>query len=156
MGLRRLRRRGVLGLHRARDARRRTTALSPPLGSRCSAPGSPSIRRSPGRFAGCAGAAFAPVRAAALFARLAGSEWLRGVFFTGFVARHRLRADPPSPLAGLPPVVGVYGVGGLSAFVAALCAIALQGGGQRTLLGGARHWRWSRPSSPASALFGHA
>ena len=90
------------------------------------------------------GIARAPVRAAALFGALwLLSEWLRGVVFTGFPwLAVGYAQTPPSPLAGLLPVLGVYGVGGLSAFVAALCAFALRAGGVRALLA----WR------PALAL----
>ena len=70
------------------------------------------------------GVACAPVRAAALFAALwLGSEWLRGVLFTGFPwLAIGYSQTPPSPLGGLLPVIGVYGVGGLVALVAALIA----------------------------------
>ena len=104
------------------------------------------------------GVARAPERAAALFAALwLGSEWLRGVLFTGFPwLAIGYAQTPPSPLAGLLPVVGVYGVGGLSAFVAALCAIALRAGGARALLG----WRTAlallAPFVAGFALLGHA
>jgi apolipoprotein N-acyltransferase len=98
------------------------------------------------------------VRAAALFAALwLGSEWLRGVLFTGFPwLAIGYAQTPPSPLAGLLPVLGVYGVGGLSAFVAALCAIALRAGGARALLA----WRTAlallAPFVAGFALLGHA
>ena len=104
------------------------------------------------------GIARAPVRAAALFGALwLLSEWLRGVVFTGFPwLAVGYAQTPPSPLAGLLPVLGVYGVGGLSAFVAALCAIALRAGGARALLG----WRTAlalvAPFVAGFALLGHA
>ena len=84
--------------------------------------------------AGLAGALFTALRRgrpwldAALFAAawLLG-EWLRGWMFTGFpwlVSGYT--QTPPSPLAGYAPIVGVYGVGGLLAFGAALVAQAVQ------------------------------
>ncbi|KAB2969856.1 apolipoprotein N-acyltransferase [Zoogloea sp.] len=84
--------------------------------------------------AGLAGGLFAALRRgrpwldAALFAAtwLLG-EWLRGWMFTGFpwlVSGYS--QTPPSPLAGYAPLVGVYGVGGLLAFGAALAAQAVQ------------------------------
>ncbi len=49
------------------------------------------------------------------------TEWLRGVLFTGFPwLAVGYSQTPPSPLAGFLPLFGVYGVGGLVAFVAAL------------------------------------
>ncbi len=65
-----------------------------------------------------------PVRSAVLFAALwLLSEWLRGVVFTGFPwLAIGYSQTPPSPLGGLLPVIGVYGVGGVVAFVAALLA----------------------------------
>ncbi|MFU2486170.1 apolipoprotein N-acyltransferase [Thauera sp. WH-1] len=62
------------------------------------------------------------VRAAMLFAALwLLSEWLRGVVFTGFPwLAIGYSQTPPSPLGGWLAVIGVYGVGGLSAFLAAL------------------------------------
>ncbi len=69
----------------------------------------------------CGGSA---MRAAALFGALwLLTEWLRGVVFTGFPwLAIGYSQTPPSPLGGLLPVIGVYGVGGLVAFVAALLA----------------------------------
>lgn len=69
----------------------------------------------------------APARAlrkAAFFAGLwTVAELLRGGLFTGFPwLAIGYSQTPPSPLAGFAPVVGVYGVGGLLAFVAALVA----------------------------------
>lgn len=68
----------------------------------------------------------APVAAAALFGALwLVSEWLRGVVFTGFPwLALGYSQTPPSPLAGFLPLLGVYGVGGLAAFVAALLVLA--------------------------------
>ena len=65
-----------------------------------------------------------PMRSAALFSALwLLSEWLRGVLFTGFPwLAIGYSQTPPSPLGGLLPVIGVYGVGGLVALVAALIA----------------------------------
>ena len=48
-------------------------------------------------------------------------EWLRGTVFTGFPwLAIGYTQTPPSPLAGFFPVLGVYGVGGIVAFVSAL------------------------------------
>jgi apolipoprotein N-acyltransferase len=104
------------------------------------------------------GVAHAPVRASALFAALwLGSEWLRGVLFTGFPwLAIGYAQTPPSPLAGLLPVVGVYGVGGASAFVAALCAFVLRAGGARTLLGWRPALALVAPFAAGFALLGHA
>ena len=65
-----------------------------------------------------------PMRSAVLFSALwLLSEWLRGVLFTGFPwLAIGYSQTPPSPLGGLLPVIGVYGVGGVVAFVAALLA----------------------------------
>ena len=65
-----------------------------------------------------------PMRSAALFSALwLLSEWLRGVLFTGFPwLAIGYSQTPPSPLGGLLPLIGVYGVGGVVAFVAALLA----------------------------------
>lgn len=64
------------------------------------------------------------LRRAALFAGLwIVAELLRGGLFTGFPwLAVGYSQTPPSPLAGFAPVIGVYGVGGLLAFVAALVA----------------------------------
>ncbi|MBN9697717.1 MAG: apolipoprotein N-acyltransferase [Zoogloea sp.] len=84
--------------------------------------------------AGLASALFAALRRgrpwldAALFAAawLLG-EWLRGWLFTGFPwLASGYSQTPPSPLAGYAPLIGVYGVGGLLAFSAALAAQALR------------------------------
>ncbi|MDR2093726.1 MAG: apolipoprotein N-acyltransferase [Azoarcus sp.] len=51
------------------------------------------------------------------------AEWLRGTLFTGFPwLAIGYTQTPPSPLAGYFAVVGVYGVGSLTALVAALAA----------------------------------
>ncbi|WP_341645920.1 apolipoprotein N-acyltransferase [Thauera sp. SDU_THAU2] len=88
----------------------------------------------------CAYLALYPALVGALFVRLRGpaalsaaavfgalwllAEWLRGVALTGFpwlaVAYSQ---TPPSPLAGWLPVLGIYGVGGLLAFLSALAAL---------------------------------
>jgi apolipoprotein N-acyltransferase len=53
------------------------------------------------------------------------TEYLRGTLFTGFPWLALGYAQtPPSPLAGYAAVLGVYGVGGLVALVAALLAFA--------------------------------
>ncbi len=66
------------------------------------------------------------VAAAALFAALwLLTEWLRGVALTGFPwLASGYSQTPPSPLAGFLPLLGVYGVGGLLAFLAGLLAFA--------------------------------
>jgi apolipoprotein N-acyltransferase len=49
------------------------------------------------------------------------TEWLRGTLFTGFPwLAIGYTQTPPSPLAGYAPVVGVYGISLIVAFVAAL------------------------------------
>jgi apolipoprotein N-acyltransferase len=54
-------------------------------------------------------------------------EWLRGVVFTGFPwLALGYSQTPPSPLAGYLPLLGVYGVGGLAAFAAALLGLMLR------------------------------
>lgn len=82
-------------------------------------------------FPALAGAAFVglrrggPWRDALLVAGLwALSEWSRGVFLTGFPwLAVGYSQTPPSPLAGFVPVLGVYGVGGLLMFAAAVLAL---------------------------------
>ncbi len=55
----------------------------------------------------------------------AASEWLRGTLFTGFPWLALGYAQtPPSPLAGYAAVLGVYGVTGLAALIAAALALA--------------------------------
>jgi apolipoprotein N-acyltransferase len=88
----------------------------------------------------CAYLALFPAAVGALFARFGrGGMWPRGLLFAGlWMAGESLRGwlftgfpwlaiaysqTPPSPLAGFLPLVGVYGVGGLLAFVAALVAL---------------------------------
>lgn len=79
---------------------------------------------------------------AALFAALwIAAEGLRGWVFTGFPwLSIGYSQTPPSPLAGWLPLLGVYGVGGLLAFVAGLAAFA--------------PWRRLREAVPAAALIG--
>ena len=56
------------------------------------------------------------------------SEWLRGTLFTGFPWLAAGYAHtPPSLLAGYAPVVGVYGVGGISVLLAALLVQLIDG-----------------------------
>jgi len=56
-------------------------------------------------------------------------EWLRGWVLSGFPwLAIGYSQTPPSPLAGFAPVVGVYGLGFIAAFIASL------------LFGGWRHW----------------
>ncbi|MCU0970028.1 MAG: apolipoprotein N-acyltransferase [Rubrivivax sp.] len=78
-----------------------------------------------------------PWRDAALFAALwLLAELARGVIFTGFpwVASGYSQVD--APLAALAPWVGVYGIGALLAFAAALLAGALAGAGGAALADG--------------------
>ena len=103
----------------------------------------------------CAYLALYPALAGALFVRLrsggalarAGlfaalwlvAEWLRGVVFTGFPwLAIGYTQTPPSPLAGFLPLIGVYGVGGLVAFLAAGLAFV--------------RWNRLRAAMPAMAL----
>nr|WP_169207136.1 apolipoprotein N-acyltransferase [Aromatoleum petrolei] len=88
----------------------------------------------------CAYLALFPAAVGALFVRLGrGGAWRRALLFAGlWIGSELLRSwlftgfpwlavgysqTPPSPLAGFFPVVGVYGVGGLVAFLAALVAL---------------------------------
>ncbi|NMG43559.1 apolipoprotein N-acyltransferase [Aromatoleum toluvorans] len=88
----------------------------------------------------CAYLALFPAAVGALFARFGrGGVWLRALFFAGlWVGTELLRGwlftgfpwlalgysqTPPSPLAGYLPVLGVYGVGGLVALIAARVAL---------------------------------
>lgn len=85
-----------------------------------------------------------PALAAALWQRLAGSirgsavlaalafgaawglsEWLRGVVFTGFPWLAGGYAHTDGPFAGYAPLIGVYGIGALSAAAGALIAAAV-------------------------------
>jgi apolipoprotein N-acyltransferase len=53
------------------------------------------------------------------------TEWLRGWALTGFPwLASGYAQTPPSPLAGYAPVLGVFGVGFVAAFMAALMALA--------------------------------
>lgn len=62
------------------------------------------------------------------------SEWLRGVLFTGFPwLAIGYSQTPPSPLAGFLPLVGVYGVGGLVAWLGALLGLGWRRAGWRGL-----------------------
>jgi apolipoprotein N-acyltransferase len=89
----------------------------------------------------CAAMALYPALAGALFARLAPpagwrrglvfaalwtlAEWLRGWLLTGFPwLSAGYSQTPPSPLAGVAPIVGVYGVSLLTAFTGVLLAEA--------------------------------
>jgi apolipoprotein N-acyltransferase len=66
-----------------------------------------------------------PLARAALFGGLwVACEWLRGWLFTGFPwLSAGYSQTSPSPLAGWLPVLGVYGVGGILAFLAALVVL---------------------------------
>lgn len=59
------------------------------------------------------------------------SEWLRGVVFTGFPWLAGGYAHTDGPLAGFAPLIGVYGIGALSATVAALVVAAVRAFGAR-------------------------
>jgi len=97
-------------------------------------------------FPACVSALFvhfrrgAALRQAALFAGLwTAGEALRGWLFTGFPwLAIGYSQTPPSPLAGFAPLLGVYGVGGLVAFVAAIVALS--------------PWRRLRPALAGGAL----
>lgn len=56
-------------------------------------------------------------------------EWLRGWLFTGFTWLQLGYAMIDTPLAGLAPLVGVYGIGWVTALAAALLAHAVGDGG---------------------------
>ncbi|MBN8442272.1 MAG: apolipoprotein N-acyltransferase [Thauera sp.] len=103
----------------------------------------------------CAYLALYPALAGALFVRLRSggalakamlfgalwlsAEWLRGVVFTGFPwLAVGYSQTPPSPLAGYLPLIGVYGVGGLLAFAAALAGLVA--------------WRPARQALPAAVF----
>jgi apolipoprotein N-acyltransferase len=99
---------------------------------------------------------------AALFAALwVVTEWLRGIVFTGFPwLAIGYSQTPPSPLAGFLPLIGVYGVGGLVALIAAALAFAPWRRGRRALPAagmalallaagaGLRGWQWTTPVGP--------
>ncbi len=59
------------------------------------------------------------------------SEWLRGVVFTGFPWLSGGYAQTDGPLAGFAPLFGVYGIGVLSAAVAALLVASVRAFGAR-------------------------
>ncbi|MDA7417017.1 apolipoprotein N-acyltransferase [Xenophilus arseniciresistens] len=66
-----------------------------------------------------------PLRAALLFALLwTLAELVRGSWFTGFPWGAGGYAHLDGPLAGYAPWLGVYGVGAVSAWLAAVCALA--------------------------------
>ncbi|MBI1891007.1 MAG: apolipoprotein N-acyltransferase [Burkholderiales bacterium] len=52
------------------------------------------------------------------------SEWIRGWIFTGFPWVASGYAHNTSPLAGYAPLIGIYGLGALAAFVAAALVLA--------------------------------
>lgn len=54
------------------------------------------------------------------------TEWLRGWLFTGFPWLISGYAHTAGPLAGYAPLVGVYGIGGISALIAACLALLPQ------------------------------
>ena len=82
-------------------------------------------------FPGLAGALFVRAARGGIFRRAvffaaawAACELLRGWLFSGFPwLAIGYSQTPPSPLAGFVPVIGVFGVGALVAFVAALVAL---------------------------------
>ena len=73
----------------------------------------------------------------ALPAAWAGAEWLRGVLFTGFPWLASGYAHSDGPLAGYAPLVGVYGMSWIAAFVAGAAALLVdrRGVATRTLTG---------------------
>jgi apolipoprotein N-acyltransferase len=78
-----------------------------------------------------------PARDAALFALLwLGAELLRNTLFTGFPWGAGGYAHVDGPLAALAPWVGVYGIGAVAAWLAALLAHVLQ----RSARGSWRYW----------------
>jgi apolipoprotein N-acyltransferase len=123
----------------------------------------------------CGVLALFPAAAAWLVARLRGggfwrdsllaagswtvTEWLRGWLFTGFPwLALGYSQSPPSPLAGLAPVVGVYGLSFLAAFMAALLALSWKRQEQMfwaagvvlviiSLGSGIAGWPWTTPKS---------
>jgi apolipoprotein N-acyltransferase len=72
----------------------------------------------------------------ALPAAWAASEWLRGVLLTGFPWLASGYAHSDGPLAGFAPLVGVYGISWLAAFVAGCAALLVDRRGvpMRTLV----------------------
>ncbi len=62
----------------------------------------------------------------ALPAAWAGADWLRGTLFTGFPWLASGYAHSDGPLAGAAPLLGVYGIGLLAAFVAGALALWTQ------------------------------
>ncbi|MFZ5464398.1 MAG: apolipoprotein N-acyltransferase [Pseudomonadota bacterium] len=77
-----------------------------------------------------------------------GAKWLRGWLFTGFPWLALGYAQtPPSPLAGLAPLAGVFGVGFASVLIAALIATAWQA---------RRRLPWSAAAIAAVAALGFA
>jgi apolipoprotein N-acyltransferase len=64
------------------------------------------------------------------------SEWLRGWVFTGFPWLALGYSQTDSPLAGLAPVLGVYGVSWASALVAGLAVLAATGDTRARVAGG--------------------
>ena len=76
------------------------------------------------------------------------SEWLRGLLFTGFPWLAIGYAQVDSPLAGWAPVLGVYGVCGVTALVAgalALTAMSLRPGPEAALSARPALPAWRRP-----------
>jgi apolipoprotein N-acyltransferase len=86
-------------------------------------------------------------QALALAGAWTASEMLRGWLLTGFPWLAIGYAHVDGPLAGYAPWVGVYGVGGTAALVAALAALAIRAAAQRT---GSR--RVAAPAAAALAL----
>jgi apolipoprotein N-acyltransferase len=74
----------------------------------------------------------APRLLAALPSAWAGSEWLRGVAFTGFPWLASGYAHSDGPLAGFAPVAGVHGITLAAAFIAAALAALAVGRSART------------------------
>jgi len=77
------------------------------------------------------------LRRALLFAGLwVFAEWLRGTLLTGFPwLAIGYSQTPPSPVAGYFPVMGVYGIGGLLAFVAGLLGVCAAGWENARIIG---------------------
>lgn len=117
-------------------------------------------------FAGlCANALFAPARGSRLVLVYplcwTAFEWLRGWLFTGFNWLNLGSGQLDWPLAGLAPIVGVYGVGAAVAVTAGGTAYLLRPASRRraTLIGAvlglwlvgglARNVEWTAPAGPA-------